>query len=172
MTLLIPVAGHDKYFADHAGNVYSSRSGAPRRLSQRLGSCGYWCVEVNGKTRLVHRVVAAAFLGECPEGMQVNHKDGDKSNNTPLNLEYVTPSQNIRHSHEIGLTRLGERSHLARLSDAQAEALRSEYLSLAVNGRLPRGANAELCRKHGVSINYPRMLVRKLVRQGAAKNDL
>src|SRR5690606_10969075 len=47
------------------------------------------------KVHSVHRLVAAAFLGPCPPGHQVNHKDADKGHNCLANLEYVTPKQNI-----------------------------------------------------------------------------
>ena len=48
---------------------------------------------------LLHRLVAASFLGLPPtsEHSQVNHKDGNKSNNTVENLEYVTPAENNVH---------------------------------------------------------------------------
>ena len=48
---------------------------------------------------LVHRLVLASFSGlpPSPEHSQVNHKDGNKSNNAVENLEYVTPAQNQAH---------------------------------------------------------------------------
>lgn len=48
--------------------------------------------------RSVHTLVAAAFLGPCPEGKEVNHIDTNKSNNQDLNLEYLTHPENIQHS--------------------------------------------------------------------------
>src|SRR5262252_6942484 len=38
----------------------------------------------------VHGLVAAAFLGDCPAKHETTHKDGDYTNNSARNLEYVT----------------------------------------------------------------------------------
>lgn len=63
-------------------------------LSAPLGS------KRGGKRALmsVHRVVARAFIGECPANMVCNHKDGDKHNNSASNLEYITQRENCTHS--------------------------------------------------------------------------
>jgi excisionase family DNA binding protein len=53
--------------------------------------------------RSVHLLVAAAFLGPCPPGLQCNHKDGDTANSRAANLEYVTPAENGRHAVRLGL---------------------------------------------------------------------
>ena len=64
---------------------------------------GYFRTELTHRSQrrneLVHRLVAASFLGlpPSPEHSQVNHKDGNKSNNAVENLEYVTPAENIAH---------------------------------------------------------------------------
>ena len=56
-------------------------------------------LEPKPRNELVHRLVAASFLGlpPSPEHSQVNHKDGNQSNNAVENLEYVTPAENIAH---------------------------------------------------------------------------
>lgn len=54
------------------------------------------------RSRRVHVLIALAFLG-APNGLQVNHKDGDKTNNSIGNLEYCTQSENMRHAYETGL---------------------------------------------------------------------
>lgn len=45
----------------------------------------------------IHQLVARAFIGPQPEGTVVNHKDCNKTNNEPSNLEYVTQAENVRH---------------------------------------------------------------------------
>ena len=57
-----------------------------------------------GKThnRYVHRIVAEAFIGPS-NGREINHKNGDKTDNRVENLEWVTRSQNNQHKHyELG----------------------------------------------------------------------
>ena len=62
---------------------------------------------MRGEHFYVHRVVAHAFLGPPPseDAWQVNHKDGNRSNNNITNLEYVTCSQNNLRSHASGTRR-------------------------------------------------------------------
>jgi hypothetical protein len=72
---------------------------------------GYFSVSlsINDKRRshAVHKLVAAAFFGECPPGKQVNHKYPPKTNNRVDNLEYLTQRENIQHSIRTGLAPTG-----------------------------------------------------------------
>jgi hypothetical protein len=54
-------------------------------------------------TKLIHRLVALAFLDNSDSKSQVNHKDGNKLNNFLSNLEWATPAENTRHAWETGL---------------------------------------------------------------------
>ena len=81
------------------GRVFSTSA---RHSSLTYGTCtagGYYIIQHHGRARLVHRLVAATFLGQ-PEStnLQVNHKDKCRGNNHLENLEYVTPSENMLHS--------------------------------------------------------------------------
>lgn len=52
-----------------------------------------------GRLYFVHRLVAEAFLGPCPVGHEIDHRDATPTNNRVTNLEYVTHSENIRRWH-------------------------------------------------------------------------
>ncbi|HDR4494270.1 TPA: HNH endonuclease [Bacillus cereus biovar anthracis] len=82
-----------------------------KEVKQRENEFGYMIVSIDKKVRKVHRMVAIAFLGK-KDGLDVNHKDGDKKNNNISNLEWVTRSENIKHSYDIGL----REDHLAKIS--------------------------------------------------------
>ena len=58
----------------------------------------------------IHRLVANVFLGPCPDGMEVNHKDGSTTHNHVTNLEYMTPRENMDHAVALGLTPSGPRN--------------------------------------------------------------
>lgn len=66
----------------------------------------------------VHRAVYETFHGEIPEGLCINHKDGNKQNNCSDNLECVTYSQNTLHAYETGLAKgkEGETNSMAKLT--------------------------------------------------------
>ena len=61
---------------------------------------GYMIARISSKAHRVHRLVAKAFLPPPPseKHTQVNHIDGNPANNRADNLEWVTRSENIRHS--------------------------------------------------------------------------
>jgi hypothetical protein len=91
---------------------------------------GYLSVELYdadgvGKRFTVHRLVAHAFIGPRPKGMQINHKDGVKSNNAASNLEYCTGSENMKHAFVAGLqSNKGERHSQAQLTDDGVRQIR------------------------------------------------
>lgn len=103
-----------------------------------------WYVQVNlyreggAKHHLVHRLVAAAFLGRV-EGYEVNHRDGVKTNNAVENLEIVSTDENRRHAKLTGLLKSeGEKSANAKLTDEKVRRmrrLRAEGVPVAVLAR-------------------------------------
>jgi hypothetical protein len=110
----LPIPGYEaRYEVSNFGQVRVSgidAIGRKRCHGRILSPClhrGYTAVLLHlnsvKKNFLVHRLVMLAFVGPCPEGHNVNHKDGNKTNPRLENLEYVTRSENYRHA----LTKLG-----------------------------------------------------------------
>lgn len=50
----------------------------------------------SGKTKYIHALAAEAFLGPVPNGMEIDHKDTNKTNNRISNLRYMTHAGNIK----------------------------------------------------------------------------
>jgi len=133
----LPVVGYEGlYEVSNHGRVRRVAGGpgtwAGHMLRDTPSGKGYRKVQfrVGGRAHQVglHRVVAAAFLGPCPDGYEVNHRDGDKTNNRPSNLEYVTPLGNAQHASRTGLLRTGERHQNSKLTEAQVAEIRRLYL--------------------------------------------
>jgi HNH endonuclease len=161
----------DHVYASSDGIIYSDKPSnrwgrEARALTPGDNGRGYLRVMCAGRLQCVHRLVALAFLGPVPAGKEVNHKDGDKLNNRPDNLEYVTRSQNMLHANAKGLAPKlkGDRHPNAKLSNEQAEELKAEYWGISVDGRLPDGAAQRLARKYGVNSDYPRLLATRRLR--------
>jgi len=78
------------------------------------------------KRKPLHRVVYEAYFGKIPDGMQINHIDGVKTNNHLDNLEAVTPKQNTQHAWRIGLCtkQLGEDCSTSKLKDDDIRKIR------------------------------------------------
>ena len=74
------------------------------QISKRNGYV-YQMLYKNGKEKLlrVHRLVAMAFLPNPNNLPQVNHKDGNKQNNSVDNLEWCEQSDNMKHAYKNGL---------------------------------------------------------------------
>jgi predicted DNA-binding protein YlxM (UPF0122 family) len=95
-----------------AGRSWNSYLGRLMTYSEYAG--GYFQVtlfdEKNRKiSAKIHRLVYETFVGKIDDGKEINHKDGNKQNNSLSNLEIVSRSENIKHAFKIGLkTHVGE----------------------------------------------------------------
>lgn len=97
---------NDCYYVSNFGRVKSFvRNKSGKILKEYKDSNGYVQVLLADNNRrkkvMVHRLVAECFLDGYQEGLQINHKDGNRSNNKAENLEWVTPSKNMHHSYAV-----------------------------------------------------------------------
>ncbi len=111
---------YTRYEVSNQGRVRNAHT--DKVLRPRKHCCGYLHVDLHykgqRKTCLVHKLVATAFVEGWREGLEVNHKNGVKTDNRAENLEWVTASENHQHAHDVLLLEvkpvalLDERGHL------------------------------------------------------------
>ena len=125
------------------------------RQSKRPKENGYYlfvALSKNGKYRClcVHRLVAKKFVPNPEEKSQVNHKDGNKSNNVATNLEWVTPLENTRHAIKTGLRKRTPPKKMVIRSDGTI----FESVSSAARFMNGHPQNISKCAKHKVKTAY------------------
>jgi transcriptional regulator with XRE-family HTH domain len=141
----LPIAG-SKYAVSSHGEVRHIGSDTLRKLQTAANGylmVGFWA---NRKVvfRTVHSLVVEAFIGPRPEGMEIRHLDGNRTNNHLQNLTYGTKVENAADRERHGNTRRGENNGNAVLSDTDADFIRAAY-------RAGMGTQYELADMFGVS---------------------
>lgn len=112
----VVIQGFENYCISNFGRILSYAGKYPRMLSPQKDAMGYSHYrlynrteegEVNVQLFKGHRLVAMYFVPRPKVNdssiLEVNHIDGDKSNNHVTNLEWVTRSENLKHAIKIGL---------------------------------------------------------------------
>lgn len=98
------IEGYENYYITTCGKVFSKKQNGFKQLSPSK-THGYRSVVLskNGKTKTmkIHRLVALAFIDNPLNKPHVNHIDEDRSNNSIVNLEWVTQTENNNHGTRI-----------------------------------------------------------------------
>lgn len=122
---------YENYFVYEDGRIFGPR----KELKPISHHSGYAVLTVrkNGKAKNYrwHRFVWEAFNGEIPPDKVINHKDGDKHNNSVENLEVLTSQENTQHAFSIGLMKgkPGELNPVSKLTNKQARSLIEDLLN-------------------------------------------
>lgn len=148
------IEGYEKFYqVSNKGRVKSYHSNKIKILKPIEMSDGYRRVHMalhkNKKSFPVHRLVARAFIPNPEKKSFVNHKDGNKSNNSVENLEWATKKENSRHAWKNGLCKkkYGSENPNAKFTDEQIKFIRENYKAKDENfGAIP------LAKKFGVCV--------------------
>jgi hypothetical protein len=155
------------YLVTEDGRIYSGRKLRIKKMRQPPNVKGYPCVKLfnsDGEKHFpVHRAVAIAFFGDpSSPDLHVNHKDGNKQNNSVGNLEWCTNDENMRHSRAMGLHKMTDeqRRIFAEYSRErrQLQAHEAAAIKQTYTGR--RGELVELAAHYGVHKNVIWKLVK------------
>lgn len=121
-----PAAGYEGlYCVSSEGQVRSvaRATTSGKLMTPQLNNSGYLRVSITAKGvsryLYVHHLVARTFIGIRPDGMDINHINGVKTDNRAANLEYVSRTENMRHARELGLhDNRGEKHYHAKLTES------------------------------------------------------
>ena len=130
----------EAYAVSDDGRVWSNKT--QKWLSQATSSNGYKTVRLHGKTFSVHRLVAGAWCENPCDKPFVNHVDGNKSNNSADNLEWVTPSENNNHAVACGMMVNSEKQRASASKVALSMGKANRHLSLEDAAKIRRLHNA------------------------------
>ena len=115
------------------GRWGSTRLVRGRILALAANTKGYLffgvCVDGSQRPHYVHTAVAEAFHGPRPPGLEVRHRNGDKSNNRADNILWGTRSQNAMDRVEHGTMLRGESHPNKKLTDDAVRLIRSSQQS-------------------------------------------
>ena len=120
--------------ADGFGRIYRAKMyGKDLEIPNLIGTSGnryknVACKMASGKQRTIraHRLIWWLFKGPIPDGLEINHKNGDKFDNIIGNLELLTHKENVQHSFdELGRQGVrGKLHHNAKLDRFQVLDIR------------------------------------------------
>ena len=117
------------YQVSSFGRIRSFKYNSPRILKPRKNRSGYLYINLceDGRYRsfTVHRIVAKHFLGKS--SLTVNHKNGNKLNNTVDNLEWATIEENRKHAKENKLLPRGEKNGRSKLKQLDIRLIRYKH---------------------------------------------
>ena len=149
------IEGYDKYEITKEGNVFSHKGRTPKLLKPQPASQskkGYLQVRLYddsgelGKLQYVHRLVYETFVDKIPEGLEIDHMDGNPRNNSLQNLQLLSRRGNT--------DKYNRKKHKILLRDHRDELIQ-DYIEL--------GSFKKVAEEWGVSITAVNRVIRNRV---------
>lgn len=155
------------YYATDTGCIYSRRAGKYynaghriKKVSLRISNRGYLlCDFYKGYrryTKNIHRLIAKAFIPNPENKPEINHKNGNKTDNRVENLEWCTRSENMKHLYSVlgkkspGIGRFGKLNHrskaVAQIKDGITIAIYDSALEATRQTGVNQGNLSACCR--------------------------
>ena len=113
-----------KYEVNSNGTIFRNATSKKQnkiKLDMHHSQTGYYTTWVNidhhVKRVPIHRVVAETFIGPCPEGYEVDHKDRNSHNNDYTNLRYVTKSEQMKNRDHTNIAAKGTENLKAHVKE-------------------------------------------------------
>lgn len=155
LKMIKPIPGHDGYFADINGNIYSQwinkgihglfKGDIPKILKGSKTKHGHIFIKLggrNGKPILVHRLIYQLFKGEIPAGLVVRHLNDIPYDNRLENLELGTQADNmrdcVRNGHHNPNRRFTDEQIISIKNKAKNKSVKELAASLNVNEKTIR----------------------------------
>ena len=118
-----PIPGYEElYDVSDWGHIWSYKS---KRIVGNYNNVRYNNVSLHkdgiGKSVDIHTLVIKAFIGPCPEGIEICHEDGNRHNNFIKNLRYGTGVDNCTDREKHGRTYRGEKHWKCKLTQEKVE---------------------------------------------------
>lgn len=137
------IKGYEKYSISTNGNVRNDETGVVRKPQNYTN--GYHSVRLNGRNKLIHRLVAKTFIDNPERKPVVDHINGKRKDNRVENLRWVTTAENLLgHGHEA-------RSNFHRMGILAENVITGEKIEFVSKTECAKHFN---CDKSKIKVNH------------------
>lgn len=149
-----------EYDVDKKGNIF--HNGKKLSVQTYSNKYRYFGIRTDGTKHnySIHRLVAVKYIPNPKNLPEVNHIDGNKSNNNVNNLEWVTKSQNQQHAIKTGLNLNGNKITLVNTRTLENKLFNSAYEASLWLGRACDYIRGRLRNNHMYTANNDYLIVR------------
>lgn len=143
-----PIVSYNDLYAGTDGSIIDGGRGCELKPSRHnMGYLQTYIPEIK-RQKLTHRLIAEAFLGPCPAGMEVRHADGTRTNNQPSNLCYGSTRDNAQDAMRHGTHQGAAMSAKTKCSRGHEYSLENTYIHPTTGSRHCRTCRTDYLREY------------------------